>query len=433
MSIISTKMEGKILNVANKMASQRHLAAIRNTFMSTLAIVIMGGLSAVISAAPVSESTTNGFLLAWAKFVQDNSIVFSWIGTLTLGLISVYVCMGITYNLSKHYKIEPLIPVILSLFGFLLITLKPIELSWSSKSVEVGYLDGKGLLVAMAVSIFTVEAYRFLRSKNFGKIKLPDSVPASLVETFASLASAVVIMSFHTLIFVIFNRMDTTLTMWLANAIAPQIKGVDSLWFVIFAATLINIAWFFGIHNASFWGILGPIMYINLSVNAAAQTASTPLPSILTESFWVYFLSIGGAGSCLSIAILLAISKSTQLKTVGRVGIIPAFFGISEPVTFGLPIMLNPFFFVPCFLTAVVNGTITFILMDGRIIGKTYAMLSWNMPSIFGAYFSTGDFKAPILILVLLLIDIIIYFPFFKAYEIQQLRIERAEELKEEA
>lgn len=433
MSIFNEKLESKILLVANKMASQRHLAAIRNTFMSTLPIVIMGGLFAVISAAPVSETTKNGFLLAWAKFVQDNSIIFSWISALTLGAISLYVCMGIVYNLTKHYKIEPLIPMIISVFSFLLISLAPIELSWSTKSIEFAYIDGKGLLVAMAVGILTVEAYRFLRNKNFGRIKLPDSVPASLVETFASLASTVVIMSFYTLIFIIFNKMGTTLTMWLSNAIAPQIEGMDSLWFVVFAAILINAAWFFGIHNASFWGIIGPIMYINLSSNAAAQAAGEALPAILTESFWVYFLSMGGAGSCLSIAILLTISKSTQLKTVGRVGILPAFFGISEPITFGLPIMLNPFFFLPCFLTAAVNGAITFVLMDTNIIGKTYAMLSWNMPNIFGSYFSTGDFKAPILVIALLIIDIVIYFPFFKAYEKQQLRIEKAEELVEAA
>ena len=59
-------------------------------------------------------------------------------------------------------------------------------------------------------------------------------------------------------------------------------------------------------------------------------------------------------------------------------------------------------------------------------------MLSFNMPSIFGAYFSTGDFKAVILVAVLIVIDMLLYFPFMKMYEKQQLLIEQQDEMQEE-
>lgn len=102
---------------------------------------------------------------------------------------------------------------------------------------------------------------------------------------------------------------------------------------------------------------------------------------------------------------------------VGKLGIIPAFFGISEPITFGLPIMLNPILFIPCFLTSIVNVTVSYLLMSADVIGRTFAMLSYNMPSIFGSYLATGDIKAAVLIVVLILVDIVIYYPFFKAHE----------------
>ena len=79
--------------------------------------------------------------------------------------------------------------------------------------------------------------------------------------------------------------------------------------------------------------------------------------------------------------------------------------------------MLNPILFIPCILTSVVNVSASYALMASGVIGKTYAMLSYNMPSIFGAYFSTGDFKAAILIIVLIVVDMLIYYPFFKAHE----------------
>lgn len=72
---MNEKIEKHILPIANKLSSQRHLRAIRDAFISLLPITLMGGVTAVISAAPVTEETTNGFLLAWASFVQQNSML----------------------------------------------------------------------------------------------------------------------------------------------------------------------------------------------------------------------------------------------------------------------------------------------------------------------------------------------------------------------
>lgn len=431
MENMKDRIEAKVLEFSGKLSTQIHLLALRNTFMTILPIMVFGGLSAVISAAPVTKETTNGFLLAWAGFVADYSYVFSWISVLSLGFITLYVALGITHYLCKNYKIEELIPNFITVFGVFMLAVRIEKLQYGLSLTDLNFLDGKGLLVGIFVSIVTVEIYRFLKSKNFGRIKLPDSVPASLSETFASLSIAILIMSLFLVMFIIFHNMDTTFAMWLSSVIAPQIKATDSLWFILLMTFIINAAWFFGIHNATFWGLMGPIMMMNISENAAQLAAGIAPTAILTEAFWVYFICIGGVGSCLSLAIILCFSKSKLLKVVGKVGIIPAFFGISEPITFGLPIMLNPIFFIPCSLVSVVNAVIAFLCLNTGLIGKTYAMLSFNMPSIFGAYFSTGDFKAVILVAVLIVIDMLLYFPFMKMYEKQQLLIEQQDEMQE--
>lgn len=428
MESMKDKIEAKVLDISAKLSTQTHLLALRNTFMTILPIMVFGGLSAVISAAPVTEKTTNGFLLAWAGFVADYGYVFSWISVLSLGFITLYVALGITHYLCKNYNIEELIPNFITVFGVFMLAVRIEKLQYGLSLADLNFLDGKGLLVGIFVSIVTVEIYRFLKSKNFGKIKMPDSVPASLSETFASLSIAVLIMLLYLIMFIIFHNMDTTFAMWLSSVIAPQIKATDSLWFILLMTFIINAAWFFGIHNATFWGLMGPIMMMNISANAGQLSAGMAPTAILTEAFWIYFVCIGGVGSCLSLAILLCFSKAKLLKIVGKVGIIPAFFGISEPITFGLPMMLNPIFFIPASLVSVVNAIIAFLCLNTGLIGKTYAMLSFNMPSIFGAYFSTGDFKAVILVAILIVIDMILYFPFMKIYEKQQLRIEQQDE-----
>lgn len=425
---INAKMEKYILPLANKMSSQRHLKAIRDAFISLMPITLVGGIAAIVNSAPVTETTTNGILLAWASFAQDNALILNWINTLTLGAMSLYICIGITNFLCKQYKTDVLLPIMLSVTGFMMLCIAPQSLGWDGKIVEISYLDGKGLIPAIFIAIFTVEFYHLLRKKNVGRIKMPDSVPASLSETFASLVPGIIILGIFVCIFAVFNALGTTMSGFIYTTLAPAFTAADTLPFAIIATLLVHVFWFFGIHDAALSGILSPIRDGGLSLNAAAHVAGQSLPNIFTTPFWVYFVVIGGCGSCLALAILLIRSKSKQLRTVGKIGIVPTFFGISEPIIFGVPLMLNPIFFIPFIFGSVVNATIAYILMDIGIIGKTFAMLSWQMPSIFGAFLSTMDIKALILIVVLIIIDILIYYPFFKIYEKQLVQQEISSE-----
>ncbi len=425
---INAKMEKYILPLANKMSSQRHLKAIRDAFISLMPITLVGGIAAIVNSAPVTETTTNGILLAWASFAQDNALILNWINTLTLGAMSLYICIGITNFLCKQYKTDVLLPIMLSVTGFMMLCIAPQSLGWDGKIVEISYLDGKGLIPAIFIAIFTVEFYHLLRKKNVGRIKMPDSVPASLSETFASLVPGIIILGIFVCIFAVFNALGTTMPGFIYTTLAPAFTAADTLPFAIIATLLVHVFWFFGIHDAALSGILSPIRDGGLSLNAAAHVAEQSLPNIFTTPFWVYFVVIGGCGSCLALAILLIRSKSKQLRTVGKIGIVPTFFGISEPIIFGVPLMLNPIFFIPFIFGSVVNATIAYILMDIGIIGKTFAMLSWQMPSIFGAFLSTMDIKALILIVVLIIIDILIYYPFFKIYEKQLVQQEISSE-----
>ena len=398
--------------VANRLGNECHLRAIRDAFMSLLPINFMGGIAAVISSLPLEIS---------------NSIVFSWINALTLGAMSIYVCIGIIHFLCKSRKIESFLPILLGVCGFLMLVMEPVSLGWDGKMVEISYMDGKGLIPAMLIAILTADLYCYMRKRDFGKISLPDTVPASLSDVFASIVPGAVLLVLYTVIFVLCNAAGTTLPKLIYGILSPSLKAVDNLGFTILITLFVHVFWFFGIHDAALSGVLSPIRDGNLSINAAAHAAGQALPNIFTTPFWVYFVVIGGCGSVLALAAMLCCSKSKQLKTIGRLGIVPAFFNISEPIIFGLPLMLNPIFFIPFMVTSALNGAIAFITMQVGLIGKSFAMLSWQMPSVFGAFLSTMDWKAPILIVALMVLDGIIYYPFFKIYEKQLVKEENGE------
>lgn len=121
-------------------------------------------------------------------------------------------------------------------------------------------------------------------------------------------------------------------------------------------------------------------------------------------------------------------SKSKQLKTIGKIAIIPSLFNINEPLIFGLPLMYNSTMMLPFILVMPLNGVITYIAMNTGIVAKTFAYASWNMFCPIGGLIDTMDIKALILICALIVIDIIIYFPFFKIYEKQKIKEEVMEE-----
>lgn len=323
---------------------------------------------------------------------------------------------------------ESFLPILLGVCGFWMLVVEPQSLGWDGKVVEMSYMDGKGLIPAMVISIITADLYCFMRKREFGKISLPDTVPPSLSDVFASIVPGAVLMILYIAVYTIMNKMGTTFPKLIYGILSPSLSAMDNLGFTMIITLLVHVFWFFGIHDAALSGVLGPIRDGNLSLNAVAHAAGESLPTIFTTPFWVYFVVIGGCGSVLALTILLSMSKSKQLKAIGRLGAVPAFFGISEPVIFGLPLMLNPVFFVPFMTTSVLNGAIAFLAMSLGIVGKTYAMLSWQMPSIIGAFFSTMDWKAPVLIVLLVIMDGLIYFPFFKMYEKTMVKMENGEE-----
>lgn len=409
---IGASMEKYVMPVANKLGNECHLRAIRDAFMSLLPINFMGGIAAVLSSLP---------------FAQGNSIVFGWINALTLGAMSVYVCIGIIHFLCKGRKIESFLPILLGVCGFLMLVMEPMTLGWDGKLVEISYMDGKGLIPSMLIAFLTADLYCYMRKREFGKISLPDTVPASLSDVFASIVPGAVLLVIYTALFIALNAAGTTLPKLIYGILSPSLKAVDNLGFTMVITLLVHVFWFFGIHDAALSGVLSPIRDGNLSINAAAHAAGQAMPNIFTTPFWVYFVAIGGCGSVLALAVMLCRSKSKQLKTIGRLGIVPAFFNISEPIIFGLPLMLNPIFFIPFLVTSTLNGALAFIATQVGLIGKSFAMLSWQMPSVIGSFFSTMDWKAPVLIVALIILDGIIYYPFFKIYEKQLVKEEAGE------
>ncbi|MFR5011849.1 MAG: hypothetical protein ACLTDI_13295 [Acutalibacteraceae bacterium] len=119
---MSVSMEKYVMPLANKLGNEIHLRAIRDAFMSLLPITFTGGIASCTRALlPPWTRPEQGLTLAWARFVENNSMIFSWINALTLGAMSLYICIGIIHFLCKSRKIESFLPILLGVCGFLML------------------------------------------------------------------------------------------------------------------------------------------------------------------------------------------------------------------------------------------------------------------------------------------------------------------------
>ena len=110
---------------------------------------------------------------------------------------------------------------------------------------------------------------------------------------------------------------------------------------------------------------------------------------------------------------------------MGRTALVPGIFNINEPLVFGAPIVLNPILIIPFVIAPMVMGTIAFVATSLGLVNRVSVLAPWTLPGPIGAYIATGgDWRALVLNVILILVSIVIYYPFFKIYDNKQLELE---------
>lgn len=401
-------LEKYFVPVAGRIGSQRHLVAIRDGFCSIMPIVIAGSLAILINAFPVEAY--QGFMNAifgvdhWKSFGGN-----IWTGS--FAVMSLLVTFSISYNLAKSYSSDALSAALVSLG-----TLSMFFAASKTGDLPYNFLGPNGLFVAIIIAILATELFVKLAGNEKLIINMPEGVPPAVSKSFAALLPAILVM----VVFSLFKCLLVTIGVLdlhklIFEAIQAPLTGMaDSFGSAIIIVFLVHLLWFFGLHGTN---IMEPIMqtiYIPLlNDNMKALQANTPLPHIVTKPFFDAFVYLGGAGSsiCLLVAIFI-ISKRKQMRTIANLGIAPACFNITEPVIFGLPIVLNPVLIVPFILIPLVLTAITYFTMAIGLVPRTIVMIPWTTPPIFGGFLATGSWRGAVLAAFNLVVGIALYIPF---------------------
>ncbi|ABR50268.1 PTS system, lactose/cellobiose family IIC subunit [Alkaliphilus metalliredigens QYMF] len=398
-------VEKVLMPPMTRLAEQRHLRAVRDGIISTMALIIIGSFFLVIAFPPIPA------LADWIEPHVGNILIPF---RLTMGLMGLYASYGIGYSLAKSYKIDGVSGGVLSLAAFIL-TISPAMVDGHGWVLPMANAGGAGMFVAIIMSIFAVEVLRFLQSRNI-MFKMPEGVPDSVSRSFEALIPAAVII---TAVWLVRYMIGFDIQEFVMSLFKPFVTAGNTLPGILIPIILITILWAAGIHGVSVVGAVArPIWLVLLDENLQAVADGRAMPNIAPEPFFQWFVWIGGSGATIALVLWMIFSKSKYLKGVGRASLIPGICNINEPVIFGAPIMLNPILAIPFILGPVITGTISYIAMTLNLVGRPYILAPWTLPAPIGAYMATGgDWRAIVLVLINISIMMAIYYPFFKSYE----------------
>lgn len=413
-------MEERMLPIASRIASQRHLLALRDGMLYAMPLMIISSIFIIISQFPLDPyqnamvSIFGESWNTWEKTIMRPA---------TMNFIAVVANMGTCLTLVKSYGEDGVPAAFISIPTYLVLTKLTPEGAW-----DPAMFGSSGIFVALIVGLLVAEIYRFFIQRKI-TIKMPEAVPPAVARSFEALIPAAVILTGALLI-----RLLISLTSFdtIQNFIYVILQQPLTMMGTSLPGTMIAEGFF----DSFFWslGLQGGQLVKSVMLpiwtqlgleNLDAFTAgASVMPHIATKQFIELFVMVGGSGHILPLVIwMLFFAKSQFVKKIGRLSIGPALFNISEPVVFGLPLALNPIMFIPFVLAPMAVIAFTYITMQLHIFPTPVGIdVPWVMPVFLNGFIATnGNLMAIVCQACGLLISFFIWAPFISIYDKQML------------
>ncbi len=260
---------------------------------------------------------------------------------------------------------------------------------------------------------------------------MPAQVPPAIARSFELLYPVTgILLTVYPISLLLQSEFNLLIPAAVMQIFQPLISVGDTLPAIMLAVLIANLLWFAGIHGANIVTVLlSPIFMANIATNATLMAQGAAATQILTDPYWSFYICLGGSGSTLALAILYLRSRSIHLRTIGKLSAVPAIFNINEPLLFGSPIVMNPTLLIPLLVVPLVNAVLSYSTLHLDLVHKMVAISPWTTPAPFGAMLSAAwDYRAAVLAIVLMIIDLFIWYPFFKVYEKQLINEEHKQQ-----
>ncbi|MGT2885011.1 lactose-specific PTS transporter subunit EIIC [Streptococcus ferus] len=406
-----------------KISRNPYLRAIRDGFIAAMPVILFSSIFLLVAFVP------NIFGFTWSNKAVT-AIMKPYV--YTMGIVAVLVAAttaksltdAFNRQLSKTNQINFISTMIASVSGFLLLASDEIKAGFDS-----GYMGTKGLLTAFLAAFITVNIYKIC-VKNNVTIRMPEEVPPNVSQAFKDIIPyALSIFVLYGIDIVTRQFVGTNVAEAILKLFEPLFTAADGYVGITIIFGAYALFWFVGIHGPSIVEpAIAAITYANIETNFQLLQAGQHADKILTSGTQMFIVTMGGTGATLVVPFMFMwLTKSKRNKAIGRASVVPTFFGVNEPILFGAPLVLNPVFFVPFILAPIVNVWIFKFFVDTLKMNSFSVNLPWTTPGPLGIVMGTNF--APLafaLAILLVVVDVLIYYPFLKVYDEQILAEEQS-------
>lgn len=447
----------KLEKILNKFLGPFATFMSNNMFFKTLAEAFIR-LSPITLGAAFIMIIGNFPIPAWIEWLKSVGLYdhFAAVQGASLNAIALFIVFNFAYYYVKEAakNLNPMTAGLIAIANFLIVMpqkylipqLDHQATEFPAKVVETGvqnlsafgtdYTGGSGIIVAIFVGWLTAVMFIYFNKKNL-VIKLPETVPSNVAESLSPSILAGLMFGVFTLIrlifaFVPFLSNYGDIFTFIGSIIQEPLQHlVSSPLSIILIFTFANIAWFFGIHPNAITGVVKPLILANNLANKDAWTNGKALPFLLmiVVASAVQGSACGGQGATLGLIISMFKAKSKRFKELFKLAVVPSIFNINEPLVFGMPIMMNPIFFLPMVLCPLVMGFtawgMTFLLHFTEL--NPMIELPWTAPGLIKDVMG-GGWKFLLIGLTITFESFLIWRPFFLIADKRAVEEEKANE-----
>ena len=125
----------KFMEISGRIGSQRHLVAVRDSFIAAMPITMAGSIAVLLNVF-LRDLPTNlgwdGFLSAMAPIVEINSYVYAG----TIALMAMFFAFSLGSNLAESYGVNSLAGGLISFASFLAVVPQTIDVATDLSGVD---------------------------------------------------------------------------------------------------------------------------------------------------------------------------------------------------------------------------------------------------------------------------------------------------------
>lgn len=407
-----------------RISRNKYLRAIRDGFIAGMPVILFSSIFILIAYVP----NTWGF--HWSKDIETLLMTpYNY----SMGILAFFVggttAKALTDSMNRDLpatnQINFISTMLASMVGFLLMAVEPAK----EGGFLTAFMGTKGLLTAFIAAFVTVNVYKVC-VKNNVTIRMPDEVPPNISQVFKDLIPFTLsVVLLYALELVVKASLHVTVAESIGTLLAPLFSAADGYLGITIIFGAFAFFWFVGIHGPSIVEpAIAAITYANIDNNLHLIQAGQHADKVITSGTQMFIVTMGGTGATLIVPFLFMwLCKSERNRAIGRASVVPTFFGVNEPLLFGAPIVLNPIFFVPFIFAPIANVWIFKFFVDTLGMNSFSANLPWVTPGPLGIVLGTNfQVLSFILAALLVVVDVIIYYPFVKVYDEQILEEERS-------